>query len=108
VLVSYHRASARPPLWRARPRCARRGVLVNRNRKEELAKVERKSRQRISEWLRFGRFLEFAGSTSNPAIGKISESKFNGKGGCWRRTEPNPNERIRFRAVLRISPERRF
>jgi hypothetical protein len=53
------------------------------------------SPQRVSEKLRFGRFLDSGGTriSENPAFQKLTESKFNGKNGYWRRAEEgNGNE----------------
>lgn len=69
---------------------------------EQLAEVEGKSQQRIAEILRFGRFLEFTGSTGI-SINHVTESRFNGKSGYWRRTDSSEtNERIRFQEVIRL------
>ena len=72
---------------------------------EELAKKEGLKQPTVCQRLQFGRFLDFIGTTNNPAISKLTQSKFNGKNGYWSRTDKiESNERIRFKAVLLAAP----
>lgn len=70
---------------------------------EELAKKEGKSQRWVSYRLLFGRFLGFSTSCSisqNPAYLKLTEGRFRQ---YWSRTDKaESNERIRFKAVLRL------
>ena len=66
---------------------------------EELAKKEDKSRQRITQMLLFGRFLNFATTVANSKslTNALIERSFRK---LWERTEGD--ERIRFREVIKL------
>ena len=69
---------------------------------EELAKREGKSQQRISDWLRFGKFLNFTSVLVNPEFAptNLTERKFHG---YWDRTDKcGGNERQRFGEVAKL------
>jgi hypothetical protein len=64
---------------------------------DELAKVEGAKPQYVARRLVFGRFLSFSPSGRNPQ--NLTERRFRS---YWEQTEKDPNERVRFAAVLRL------
>lgn len=68
---------------------------------ERLAKKEKVTHQRISQWQLFGRFLEFATTVAKseiPLLG-LTEGRFRS---CWAMAFGASNERERFREVSRL------
>lgn len=67
---------------------------------DELAKVEGITQSVAGKRMRFGRFLSFSPTGTNPR--NLTERRFRS---YWEQTEKNPNERIRFAAVMRLIEE---